>query len=138
MLGRTGDFSRGAEWNLHSAFGPADKPSILLPDSARVCDIGRGEARNLVRTEQSGGAWWLGYFRNDPGRLTSLHVQHGAEEQFYALEGVISVSVDGGCHDLPPGGACGGAAGDTARSTGKAIVQILFDSLHQGRPVVLI
>jgi quercetin dioxygenase-like cupin family protein len=103
MLARTGGFSRGAEWNLHSAFGPADKPSILLPDSARVYDIERGEARILVRTEQSGGAWWLGYFRNDPGRLTSLHVQHSAEEQFYALEGVISVWVDGGWHDLPPG-----------------------------------
>jgi quercetin dioxygenase-like cupin family protein len=68
-----------------------------------VYDIERGEARILVRTEQSGGAWWLGYFRNDPGRLTSLHVQHSAEEQFYALEGVISVWVDGGWHDLPPG-----------------------------------
>ena len=34
----------------------AAKPSILLPDSARVYDIGRGEARILVGAEQSGGA----------------------------------------------------------------------------------
>jgi hypothetical protein len=34
----------------------ADKPSILLPDGARVHDIGRGEARILVGAEQSGGA----------------------------------------------------------------------------------
>jgi quercetin dioxygenase-like cupin family protein len=80
-----------------------DKPSILLPDSAHVYDIGRGEARILVGAEQSGGAWWLGDFRNDPGRLTSLHVHHSADEQFYGLEGIISVWVDGGWHELPPG-----------------------------------
>src|ERR1700682_6717487 len=78
-----------------------DKPSILLPHSARVYDIGRGEARILVGAEQSGGAWWLGNFRNDPGRLTSLHVHHSADEQFYALEGGVSVWVDGSWEDLP-------------------------------------
>jgi quercetin dioxygenase-like cupin family protein len=87
--------------NLEDA--PPGKPSILLPDSARVYDIGRGEARILVGAEQSGGAWWLGSFRNDPGRRTSLHLHHSADEQFYALEGVISVWVDGSWHDLPPG-----------------------------------
>ena len=35
-----------------------DEPSILLPDSARVYDIGHGEARILVGAERSGGAWW--------------------------------------------------------------------------------
>jgi quercetin dioxygenase-like cupin family protein len=82
----------------------ADKPSILLPDSARVYDIGRGEARILVGEKESGGAWWLGHFRNDPGRLTSLHLHHSADEQFYALDGVVSIWVDGSWHDLPPGG----------------------------------
>ena len=81
----------------------ADKPSILLPDSARVYDIGHGEVRILVGAEQSGGAWWLGSFPNDPGRLTSLHVHRSADEQFYGLEGTISVWVDGSWHDLPPG-----------------------------------
>ena len=81
-----------------------DKPSILLPDTARVYDIGHGEARILVGAEQSGGAWWLGSFRNDPGRFTSLHLHHSADEQFYALEGTVSVWVDGSWHDLPPGG----------------------------------
>jgi quercetin dioxygenase-like cupin family protein len=82
----------------------ADKASILLPDSARVYDIGHGEARILVGAEQSAGAWWLGEFRNNPGRLTSLHVHYSADEQFYALEGVISVWVEGIWQDLPPGG----------------------------------
>ena len=81
----------------------ADQPSIFLPDSARVYDIGRGEARILVGAEQSGGTWWLGRFRNDPGRFTALHVHHSADEQFYALEGVVSVWVAGSWHDLPPG-----------------------------------
>jgi quercetin dioxygenase-like cupin family protein len=83
--------------------GRADKPFVLLPDSARVYDIGHGQAHILVGAEQSGGAWWLGRFRNDPGRLSSLHVHHSADEQFYGLEGAISVWVDGGWHDLPPG-----------------------------------
>jgi quercetin dioxygenase-like cupin family protein len=82
----------------------AGKPSILLPDSAHVYDIGRGEARILVGAERSGGAWWLGSFRNDPGSRTSMHLHHSADEQFYALEGVISVWMDGSWHDLPPGG----------------------------------
>jgi quercetin dioxygenase-like cupin family protein len=86
------------------AGAPADQPSIFLPDSARVYDIGRGEARILVGAEQSGGTWWLGRFRNDPGRFTALHVHHSADEQFYALEGVVSVWVDGSWRDLPPGG----------------------------------
>ena len=81
----------------------ADKPSILLPESARVYDIGRVEARILVGADQSGGSWWLGSFRNDPERLTSLHVHHSADEQFYGLEGVVSIWVDGSWHNLPPG-----------------------------------
>ena len=82
---------------------PANKASILLPDSARVYDIAHGEARILVGAAQSDGAWWLGSFRNDPGRLTSLHVHHSADEQFFGLEGIISVWVDGSWHELPPG-----------------------------------
>ncbi len=71
-----------------------DESFVLLPDSARVCDIGRGEARILVRAELSGGAWWLRNFSDDPGRLTSLHAHHTADQQCYALEGVVSVWVD--------------------------------------------
>ncbi|GAC1624320.1 MAG: hypothetical protein NVS9B13_18780 [Candidatus Acidiferrum sp.] len=80
-----------------------NKPSIFLPDSARRYDIGRGEARILVGGEQSSGAWWLGEFRNDPARLTSLHVHHSADEQFYGLEGVVSVWMEGRWNELPPG-----------------------------------
>ena len=69
-------------------------------------DIGRGEARILVGAEQSGGAWWLGKFRNDPGRLTSLHVHHSADEQFYALEGVIFRMGGWQLARPTPGGPC--------------------------------
>ncbi len=82
---------------------PAGKPFVLLPDGARTYDMGRGEARILVGAEQSGGAWWLGNFREDPGLMTSLHVHHSADEQFYVVEGVLSVWLDGHWHDLPAG-----------------------------------
>jgi quercetin dioxygenase-like cupin family protein len=80
------------------------KPYIVLPDSARSYQIGGGEARILVDTDRSGGAWWLGDFHSEPGRLSSLHIHHGADEQFYALEGVLSVWIEGRWHDLPAGG----------------------------------
>ena len=81
----------------------AVKPAILLPDSAPVLDIGHGEARILLGAEQTGGAWWLGSFRNEPGRQTSLHVHRSMDEQFYGLEGSVSLWMDGNWHDLPPG-----------------------------------
>ena len=81
----------------------ASKPLVLLPGSARVYNVGRGEGRILVGEEQSGGAWWLGSFRSDPGRLTALHVHHSMDEQFYGLEGIVSLWMDGRWQDLPVG-----------------------------------
>lgn len=76
---------------------------ILPSDNARVYDMGGGEARIIVGAEQSGGAFWLGTFRVDPGRLSWLHVHHSADEQFYVLEGVVSMWMDDRWHDLSPG-----------------------------------
>jgi quercetin dioxygenase-like cupin family protein len=83
--------------------GPAGKPLVLLPDSARVYDIGHGQAHILVGAEQSGGEWWLGSFLSEAGRKTSLHVHHSADEQFYILEGTLSVWMDSHWQDLPAG-----------------------------------
>jgi mannose-6-phosphate isomerase-like protein (cupin superfamily) len=79
------------------------EPLVVLPENARVCDIGRGEARIPVGTEESAGAWWPGSFSSEPGRKTSLHVHFSADEQFYVLEGVLSVWLDGRWLDLPAG-----------------------------------
>ncbi len=81
----------------------ADKPSILLPQSARVYDIGHGEARVLVGAEESGGAWWLASILSEPGRKTSLHVHFSADEHVYVLEGVLSAWVDDHWQELPAG-----------------------------------
>jgi hypothetical protein len=78
----------------------ANKPLVLLPDTAHVYDVGRGEGRILVGAQESGGTWWLGCFRSDPERLTSLHVHHSMDEQFYALEGVVSLRMQGHWRDL--------------------------------------
>jgi uncharacterized cupin superfamily protein len=83
--------------------GPEEKGSILPPDAARVLDMGGGEARILVGAEQSSGAFWLGTFLVNPGRLSWLHVHHSADEQFYVLEGVVSMWMDGAWHDVQPG-----------------------------------
>jgi|SRR5208337_2009801 len=79
------------------------QPIIITADQARVYSQGRGEAHILVDAERSGGAWWLGQFREDPGFMTALHFHYRQDEQFFVLDGVLSVYVDGKWHDLEPG-----------------------------------
>jgi mannose-6-phosphate isomerase-like protein (cupin superfamily) len=76
---------------------------IVRPDQAHVYTMGRGEARILVDAERSGGTWWLGQFREDPGYTTGLHFHHQTDEQFFVLDGVLSVYLDGRWHDLEAG-----------------------------------
>jgi mannose-6-phosphate isomerase-like protein (cupin superfamily) len=76
---------------------------IIRPDQARIYGMGRGEARILVDAERSGGTWWLGEFREDPGYTTGLHFHHQTDEQFFVLDGVLSVYVEGQWNDLEPG-----------------------------------
>jgi mannose-6-phosphate isomerase-like protein (cupin superfamily) len=79
------------------------QPMIITPDQAHVYSQGRGEAHILVDGERSNGAWWLGQFREDPGFMTSLHYHYRQDEQFYVLDGVLSVYVQGKWHDLEAG-----------------------------------
>jgi mannose-6-phosphate isomerase-like protein (cupin superfamily) len=79
------------------------KTMIVTPEQARVYSQGLGEAHILVDGERSGGSWWLGEFREDPGFMTSLHFHYQQDEQFFVLDGVLSVYVDGKWHDLEPG-----------------------------------
>jgi mannose-6-phosphate isomerase-like protein (cupin superfamily) len=79
------------------------KAMIVTPEQARVYSQGLGEAHILVDGERSGGSWWLGEFREDPGFMTSLHFHYQQDEQFFVLDGVLSVYVDGRWHDLEPG-----------------------------------
>lgn len=76
---------------------------IVKPDQARVYSQGLGEAHILVDGERSGGAWWLGQFREDPGFMTGLHFHYQTDEQFFVLDGVLSVYLDGNWHDLEAG-----------------------------------
>jgi uncharacterized cupin superfamily protein len=76
---------------------------IITPDQAGVYSQGLGEARILVDGKRSGGAWWLGHFREDPGFMTVLHLHHQADEQFFVLDGVLSLYLDGKWNDLDPG-----------------------------------
>ena len=76
---------------------------IVMPNQAKVYSQGLGQAHILVDGERSGGAWWLGEFREDPGFMTALHFHYQQDEQFFVLEGVLSVYVDGKWLDLEPG-----------------------------------
>jgi mannose-6-phosphate isomerase-like protein (cupin superfamily) len=80
-------------------------PQILIvsPEEARVYSQGLGEAHILVGGERSGGAWWLGQFREDPGFMTLLHLHPHMDEYFFILQGVLSVYIDGTWHDLKAG-----------------------------------
>lgn len=105
------------------------KPYVVLAESCPVYQIGGAEARILVGGDLSHGEWWLGSFRSDAGRLTSLHVHHGANEQFYGVEGVMSVWVEGEWHELPAG-ACAVVPSGIPHALGNR-------SKHPARYVVL-
>lgn len=76
---------------------------IVTRNETPIYSQGLGEARILIDGERSGGAWWLGDFREDPGFMTGLHFHYRQDEQFFVLEGVLSVYVDGKWLDLEPG-----------------------------------
>jgi mannose-6-phosphate isomerase-like protein (cupin superfamily) len=78
--------------------------SLIIPaGQARVYHLRFGEARILVDGERSGGAWWMGQFREDPGFMTLLHVHPHMDEQIFVLDGVLSLYMCAGWHDLCPG-----------------------------------
>jgi mannose-6-phosphate isomerase-like protein (cupin superfamily) len=82
----------------------ANSASFITAEQAKIYPmLGRGEARLLVTGEQSEQAFWLGDFREFPGFLTQLHRHPHTDEQFYVLEGVLSMYYDGKWHDFTPG-----------------------------------
>jgi quercetin dioxygenase-like cupin family protein len=76
---------------------------IVSSGSAPVYNMRLGEARILVDGQRSGGACWMGRFREDPGFMTPLHAHPGMGEYFFVLDGVLSVYLDGQWHDLAAG-----------------------------------
>lgn len=78
--------------------------TIVTPEEADVYQMGAGgEARILITGEKTGGAWWMGRFREDPGFMTSLHLHPKTDEQIYVLEGTLSIYINGSWHELGPG-----------------------------------
>src|SRR6266576_196689 len=65
--------------------------------------MAREEARTLVGAEQSGGKWRLAPVISEPAGKTSLPVHLNADEQFYVLEGFLSVWWDSRWQNLPAG-----------------------------------
>lgn len=64
---------------------------------------GGGEARLMATGENTAGALWVGRFREDPGFMTTLHFHHRTDEQFYVLDGVLSLHINGQWKELSPG-----------------------------------
>jgi quercetin dioxygenase-like cupin family protein len=82
----------------------AEMPALIVTnDQARVYNMRLGEARILVDRQRSGGACWMGRFREDPGFLTPLHVHPGMDEYFFVLDGVLSLYVGDQWQDLAEG-----------------------------------
>ena len=82
----------------------AEMPALIVTnDQARVYNMRLGEARILVDGQRSGGACWVGRFREDPGFLTPLHVHPAIDEYFFVLDGVLSLYVGDQWHDLAAG-----------------------------------
>lgn len=78
---------------------------VFGPDDAPVYTMfgGLGEARIMLNAERTGGAVWMGRFREDPGFMTNLHYHPHTDEQVYVLEGTLSVYADDRWHELTPG-----------------------------------
>jgi quercetin dioxygenase-like cupin family protein len=78
---------------------------VLGPEDAKVYTMfgGLGEARLMLNAERTGGARWMGRFREDPGFTTNLHYHPQTDEQVYILEGTLSVYTDGAWHELKAG-----------------------------------
>lgn len=78
---------------------------VLGPEDAKVYTMpgGLGEARLMLNSERTGGAQWMGKFREDPGFMTNLHYHPHTDEQVYVLEGTLSVYTDGAWHELTAG-----------------------------------
>jgi hypothetical protein len=69
-----------------------EHPATLIVAADQVCVYGLryGEARILVAGYRSGGAWWMGQFREDPGFMTPWHVHPNMDQQLFVLDGVLS------------------------------------------------
>jgi mannose-6-phosphate isomerase-like protein (cupin superfamily) len=89
--------------SMAQAVQPAQKPLIINPNDAHLYSMGQGEAHILVDGERSSGAWWMGEFREQSGFMTPLHLHPRQDEQFYVLEGVLSLYVEDRWYDLEPG-----------------------------------
>lgn len=78
--------------------------TFITREQAKVYSMmGRGEARLLVTGQQSQQAFFLGDFLEFPGFMTQLHRHPNTDEQFYVLEGVLSMYYDGKWHDFTSG-----------------------------------
>jgi mannose-6-phosphate isomerase-like protein (cupin superfamily) len=77
--------------------------TIVTQQQAPALSMGLGEARIVISSERSNGAWWLGHFREDPGFRTGLHIHPIQDEHFYVLDGVLSVYLNGAWNDLTAG-----------------------------------
>ncbi len=83
---------------------PAAPQMIVTPEEAQVYNmLGGGEAHLLATGERTNGAWFIGRFREDPGFMTHLHYHPNTDEQFYVIEGVLSVYIDEKWHELGAG-----------------------------------
>jgi len=83
---------------------PASAPLIIGPDEAQVYAMSAGgEARLLATGDNTGGTLWVGRFREDPGFMTTLHFHPRTDEQFYVLEGALSLYIEERWRELGPG-----------------------------------
>lgn len=78
-------------------------PVIITADQVPTHDLRLGEARMLVNGDRSSGAYWMGVFRQDPGFVTPLHLHPKTDEILYVIDGVLSLYISDGWHDLDTG-----------------------------------
>lgn len=84
--------------------GTVSRPFVLLPDEARLLELGTFEALVLATADQTSGEFSLLQTRNEPpGFGPPMHRHRDAAEAFYVLEGEYQMYLEDGQALCPPG-----------------------------------
>jgi len=82
-----------------------NKPKIvaLHPNDSEPFDWDGGKVRFIASSEETGGRWAVIEVTERPGYKTPVHRHNYTEEEFYVMEGVLTVKINDKTSEYPAG-----------------------------------